>query len=52
MAEKIDSMGLLLKALTEALELELIKKQKEKSNTYDNMVTQLTDIVDLAKNPR
>ena len=52
MAEKIDSMGLLLKALPEALELELIKKQKEESNTYDNMVTQLKDIVDLAKNPR
>ena len=49
MAEQLDSVGLILKALTEVLELELIKKQKEESNTYDGMVKQLKGIVDLAK---
>ena len=50
MAKKLDSVGLLLKTLTEVLELELIKKQKEESNTYDGMIKQLRDIVGLAKN--
>ena len=49
MSEQLDSVGLILKALTEVLELELIKKQKEESNTYDGMVKQLKGIVDLAK---
>jgi len=49
MAAKFDNVGLLLKALTDVLELELIKKQKEELNTYDGMVGQLRDIVNLAK---
>ena len=48
MAEQLDNVGLLLKALTEVLELELIKKQKEELNTYDGMIKQLKNIVNLA----
>ena len=49
MAEQLDNVGLLLKTLTEVLELELIKKQKEEFNGYDGMIKQLKDIVHLAK---
>ena len=48
-ASTTNPVGILLKALTEVLEIELIKKQKEEFNAYDDMVRQLKDVVDQAK---
>jgi len=49
MTANSDSVGILLKTLTDVLEIELLKKQQEELNAYDNIVKQLKDVVNLAK---
>tara|TARA_Y100000310_G_scaffold154951_1_gene154440 strand:+ start:719 stop:886 length:168 start_codon:yes stop_codon:yes gene_type:complete len=49
MSKRLDTIGSILETLTGVLEIEYIKKQKRTNNEYDNVVTQLEDLVRIAK---
>jgi len=49
MSKRLDTIGSILDTLTGVLEIEYLKKQKRTSNEYDNVVTQLEDMVRIAK---
>jgi len=47
--KRLDTVGAILETLTSVLEVEYLKKQKRSINEYDNVVTQLEDMVRIAK---
>lgn len=49
MPKRLDTIGSILETLTSVLEVEYLKKQKRTSNEYDSVVTQLEDMVRIAK---
>jgi hypothetical protein len=49
MSKRPDAIGPILETLTGILEMEYLKKQKRDRNEYGNVVTQLKDMVRIAK---
>ena len=46
---QLDAVGSILEALTGVLEVEYLKKQRNTSNEYDTVVSQLEKMVNIAK---